>query len=101
MFKYYRLEDNTRMWICNQCEYKNQDSSRKCHGCKNHAPPEVAEQNKIQDKFWAFCPKCDKKVIVSRDGLVQFKPIWKCHGCGRRMWGSGKPEKVKVDQVGN
>lgn len=101
-FKYLGLEDKTRMWICKECGFKNNNSSKRCHGneCKVERQFGAIELPKVltvkkEKEYRAFCPKCGRPVVVVKSGRLKFRVIWRCNSCHGRFFGSGKAEEIK------
>ena len=63
------------MWQCNKCNYKNNNSSEKCHGNNCKAPRGYIPDNK--KKVLDNCPKCNKETIFTfeRNKMVEVDQI--------------------------
>lgn len=92
------------MWQCKKCNYKNSNSSEKCHGenCAGiresdaHEVP-IAVINLQQDKIETiedYCPVCRKNQFFSKDSRKAFRWRWKCHGC-HKLFKHKKDKKNK------
>ena len=100
------------MWKCNLCNYKNNNSSEKCHGlnCKgikeinaSQLPTQDANKAKIKKdkRIYDFCPACkDDKFFTS----VRWKgkKAWSCESGKHRpcdFTGKSKPFPLHLPQV--
>lgn len=77
------------MWICNLCQFKNDDSSIKCHGlnCDGVVTNNADQIPKFTGRKTTIdeCPKCHEEktlVAVGRKGL---RVLWKCPTCKSKM----------------
>lgn len=50
---------------------------------------------KKEKEYKAFCPNCQRPVIVVKAGRLRMRVTWKCNSCHKRFWGVGKAEEVK------
>jgi len=99
------MYNEINMWQCKICQYKNSNSSEKCHGenCTQIREKTEKELKKIKQEanikeYRAFCRHCEKPVIAIKAGRLKFKVVWKCTLCKRRFFGVGKPEEIKKDK---
>ena len=94
------------MWQCKKCDYKNSNSSEKCHGldCKAIRDSDAVEipqaiVNLEIDKMETiedYCPKCMKKQFFSKDSRKTFRWRWRCHGC-HKLFHHKKDKKKKME----
>lgn len=92
------------MWQCKKCNFKNSNSSAKCHGglCdgvrENDAfEMPIAVMNENEDKSETvrdYCPVCKKDEFFSKDSRKSFRWRWKCHGC-KKLFHRKKDKKPK------
>lgn len=52
------------MWLCSQCGFKNNNSSKRCHG-KDCMIERGKMPQKEAKKVIDFCPKCNKETIFT------------------------------------
>ena len=61
------------MWQCHKCNYKNNNSSKTCHGnnCDGIRGKVIDKTKKVLD----HCPKCDKDTIFTfeRNKMVEIE----------------------------
>lgn len=74
------------MWQCKKCNFKNSNSSEKCHGkqcmeLRSNSGKHIEEtiiKQKINKVRIDFCPICDTNRTFTQRTLG-----WKCGGCGK------------------
>lgn len=77
------------MWICNKCQYKNNNSSETCHGknCDGVRGKQIDKTKKVLDN----CPKCNKETvfIFERNKMVEVR---------EESIGGGSRTKTRVEK---
>lgn len=96
------------MWICKQCDYKNNNSSQRCHGEKCKAlrqfealeiPKKILNEKKEFEKtVYDWCSVCQKDQYFTKTGRVNLKMRYICHGCHKPFVkiGKNKPKPTEV-----
>lgn len=100
------------MWQCKQCFYKNNNSTKKCHGdnCKAlrdleayELPIKIIKEAKKKDpRVYDFCPNCRKDTFwLPR--RYEGKKAWSCTVCYKIAILKGKskpfPEEIKNAEI--
>ena len=97
------------MWKCSKCNYKNNNSSEKCHGfdCKakketdSFEKPVEIQKKKEAKKIYDFCPACKKDMFFTKTRW-KGKTAWSCESGTHRpcdFTGKSKPFPLHLPQV--
>ena len=101
------------MWQCQKCEYKNSNSSEKCHGmgCNEKRSYDFIKpvvktvkgiipiKKEIDPFVRDFCQACKEKRIFKFSRMRGGQKHYVCLVCNRRSIQKGKSEKIPEEEL--